>query len=131
MSPGKRKMKRIARSADAYTLSGDEAEAVHILTVGIFLFPFPFPLLVARSMQCSPPLIARSIWPLPYLASGTLTKLWKGTRRLYHFVSPSAAHLHISLASYRPSPSITVSSDPHPIYIYAYAYPNVNVLALV
>ncbi|KAJ7847395.1 hypothetical protein B0H13DRAFT_2362509 [Mycena leptocephala] len=83
--------------------------------------------------QCFPLLIARSIWCLPYPASGILTKLSQGTRRLYHFVSPSAAHLHISLASYRPSPSITVSSDHRLVYVYvyAYAYANVNVLALV
>ncbi|KAJ7871082.1 hypothetical protein B0H13DRAFT_2350092 [Mycena leptocephala] len=77
---------------------------------------FPLPLLVARS-----------IWRLPYLASRTLTKLSQGTRRLYHVVSPSAAHLHISLALYCPSPSITLSSDPRLVYVYA----NVNVLALV
>jgi hypothetical protein len=47
------------------------------------------------------------------------------------FVSPSTAHLHISLAPYRPSPSITVSSDPRLVYVYVYAYANINVLALV
>jgi hypothetical protein len=36
----------------------------------LMLFPFPFPL---------PLLVARSIWCLLYLASGTLTKLWKGS----------------------------------------------------
>jgi hypothetical protein len=35
------------------------------------------------------------------------------------------SHLHISLASYRPSPSITVSSDPRLVYVYT------HVLALV
>ncbi|KAJ7899803.1 hypothetical protein B0H13DRAFT_2336851 [Mycena leptocephala] len=96
--------------------------------------------------QCFPLLVARSMWRQPYLASGTLMKPWKGSASrlimaplsylypdVFTFVSPSAAHLHISLASYRPSPSITVSSDHRLVYVYVYtyAYANVNVLTLV
>ncbi|KAJ7921807.1 hypothetical protein B0H13DRAFT_2318118 [Mycena leptocephala] len=89
--------------------------------------------------QCFPLLVARSIRCLMYPASGILTKLSQGSAsRLImallsylHFVSPSAAHLHISLALYRPLPSITVSSDHRLVYVYAYAYANVNILALV
>ncbi|KAJ7900841.1 hypothetical protein B0H13DRAFT_2664086 [Mycena leptocephala] len=85
--------------------------------------------------QCSPLLIARSIWRLPYPASGTLTTRCKGSAPRSSLPAPYVcvalrSHLHTSLASYRPSPSITVSSDHRLVYVYAYAYANVNVLAL-
>ncbi|KAJ7922435.1 hypothetical protein B0H13DRAFT_2317475 [Mycena leptocephala] len=150
------------RSADVHppalqtdTRAETEAEAVHTLTVDItnhisVSAPAPAPrcpLHMASTIsserdshdplqrQCSPLLIACSIWYLPYPASGILTKLSQGSASCLimaplsylHFVSPSAAHLHISLASYRPSPSITVSSDHRLVYAYA----NVNVLALL
>ncbi|KAJ7841458.1 hypothetical protein B0H13DRAFT_2365738 [Mycena leptocephala] len=166
------------------TRAETEAEAVHTLTVDItnhisVSVPAPAPrcpLHMASAIsserdshdplqrQCSPLLVARSIWYLPYPASGILTKLSQGSASrlimaplsylhpdvftMYgrdphptaidficcRFLSPSAAHLHISLAQYRPSPSITVSSDPRLVYVYAlayaYAYVHAHVLAL-
>ncbi len=51
------------------TRAESEAEAVRIPTVCIYIYiPFPLPLLVARS-----------IWCLPYPASGTLTTHCKGS----------------------------------------------------
>ncbi|KAJ7905209.1 hypothetical protein B0H13DRAFT_2334153 [Mycena leptocephala] len=157
-----------------------EAEAVHTLTVDItnhisVSVPAPTPrcpLHMASAIsserdshdllqrQCSPLLIARSIWYLPYPPSGILTKLSQGSASrlimaplsylhpdvftMYdrdphptaidficcRFVSPSAAYLHISLAPYRPSPSITVSSDPRLVYVYVYTYAYANVNVL-